>query len=224
MTIRTNNHYTSTPKAGFREWTYSLTEQGKCSALLGEDGKTLRLKWVDLIGNASATFGQLISTGRIEEHLLIGVDVDGGKVDGFQKLYPTATAYHGAWDSFCGSYKEADIGVLVMDAFWAVYGSLLQKNLVSTLNLARRCAEVNGECLVILNSDASRAIQNGVCKAGPADDYLYHAKILFKEQVESVLHTHRGTKGIDLDIGGMYGYRQTEQSDYMLGCSVMIRP
>lgn len=212
-----DNSYQSEAKQLWREFIYSLATPDNCSMLVDEDGK-YNYKWLELVGDNAITFNQLLNTKRIREDQLIGIDLREDNINNCIPRFPKAQFHSQEWNVFCNTYKKQDIGVIVFDPWYAAYGKEFKSALSATMNLALRCKQSIGECLVVINVDGSKTHRG----------YAVHKGLTSKEVLkENIQNTFKYSDSIYLkeyqvSIESMYEYKQHKQSTTMLTCGILL--
>jgi hypothetical protein len=214
-----DNSYLTEAKKGFREYVYSLVTPDNCSVLV-DDAGNLQYKWLELIGDNANTFDQLLSTGKINESQLIGLDRRDTNIERCRTIYPKAEFYGGEWVTFCREYKGNDIGVIVFDSFNAGYGKNFNMALTATLQMATECSKQIGECLVVVNVDSSKTYRSNAKGRGlTARDVL---KETIEDSINSMREIPHHLRSFDIDINVMHEYRQSKTSTKMVCCGFLI--
>ena len=182
----------------------------------------LRHKWLELVGENAVTFNQLLSTGRIAESQLVGVDNRAENAEACSKLFPQAQFFGKDWDSFCGTYRGDDIGVIVFDSWNAGDGQDFKRQIDATLHLVKRCKDNLGECLLVVNVDGSKTHRSfGFSKGLGAREVLKNSmEAAFKDAAESFSDPTFST--LELDPGTMYAYRQSAKNTEMLSVGILV--
>lgn len=218
MSISNNdNTYQSEAKQQWREFIYSLSSVDTCAALVDSDGR-YQHKWLELVGDNALTFNQLLSTGRIGEHQLIGIDNREDNINQCKPLFPSATFYAQDWNAFCRTYPHNDIGVIVFDSWNAAYGTDFKASLSATMNLAVRCKQAIGECLVVINVDGSKTHRGYALKRGMS------SREVLKHNIENIFKysdIHALTT-LNISVDTMYEYKQHAMATTMLTCGILL--
>jgi hypothetical protein len=212
-----NDHYQTDAKRSWRDYVYSLLTPDTCALLVDNDNR-LRHKWLELVGDNAHTFNQLLSTGRIEESQLVGVDNRVDNATACSKLFPSAQFYGNDWDSFCRTYRGNDIGVIVFDSWNAGAGNDFKRQIDATLHLVKRCKDKLGECLLVVNVDGSKTHRSfGFSKGLDAREVLKNSmEAAFKKFPGGMFST------LVIDPGTMYAYRQSAKNTKMLSVGVLV--
>lgn len=212
-----NNTYQSEVKQQWREFIYSLATADTCASLVDSDGK-YQHKWLELVGDNALTFNQLLSTGRIGEHQLIGIDNREDNIVQCKPLFPLAEFYAQDWNAFCRTYPRNDIGIIVFDSWNAAYGNDFKTSLSATMNLAVRCKQAIGECLVVINVDGSKTHRGYALKRGMT------SREVLKHNIENVFKysdIHALTT-LNISVDSMYEYKQHAMATTMLTCGILL--
>lgn len=212
-----DNTYKSKAKREWRNFVYSLATPDNCSLLVDDDGK-YQYKWLELVGDNALTFKQILETDRINENQLIGVDNRGDNIIKCKKLFPEAQFSSNNWNTFCRTYHENDIGVIVFDSWNAGYGNDFKSSLSATMSLALRCKESIGECLVVVNVDSQKTYRGYGKVRGMS------SREVLKMSIESTFSNSDSyrLRTMDISVDSMYEYRQTKHSTKMLSCGILI--
>jgi len=214
---QTNNTYQSESKQKWRKFVYSLATPDTCALLVDEDGN-FNYKWIELVGDNANTFNQLLNTKRIREDQLIGIDLREDNINKCKPIFPQAQFYKTEWSSFCSIYNRNDIGVIVFDSWNAAYGKDFQSALTNTMNLALRCKQSIGECLVVINVDGSKTHRGYAVHKGIS------SKQVLKENIENTFKYSDSIylREYQVSIESMYEYKQYKRSTTMLTCGILL--
>mgnify|MGYP000630558864 FL=1 len=214
---QSDNSYVSLPKQKWREFVYSLATPDNTSAITDPKGN-YKYKWLELVGDNANTFTQLLSTNKIQENQLIGIDRREDNIQRCKQLFPSAQFYSEEWNSFCLRYPHQDIGIIILDSFNAAYGKEFKTILNNTMKLALRQKKAIGECLVVINVDGDKTHRGHAYKKGIS------RREVFKHSIEDIfkyseLHALRT---IQVNTDTMYEYKQYENSANMLTCGILL--
>ena len=212
-----DNTYQSEAKHQWREFIYSLATVDTCASLVDSEGRYLH-KWLELVGDNALTFNQLLSTDRIHESQLIGIDNREENITQCKPLFPLAMFYAQDWNAFCRAYSHNDIGVIVFDSWNAAYGNDFKASLSATMNLAIRCKQNIGECLVVINVDGAKTHRGYALKRGMTSMEVlkYNIENVFKYSDIHSLTT------VNISVDSMYEYKQHKQATTMLTCGILL--
>ena len=212
MISKHNNQYISIPKRDWRSQLYSLITED--NSTLVDQNNMITCKWLELVGDNANTFTQILSTNRIEQSNLIGIDIREDNIVKCRELFTEAKFEAIEWNKFCRTYKDTDIGIIVFDGFTAGYGKEFNEVLEATFDLAFRCKKNLGECIVVFNVDSDKTYRGCGYKKGLS------SREVLKQSVEKVL---RGFgEEIVVDVESMYEYKQYDGSAKMLSVAVGI--
>lgn len=205
--------YDTHAKSEWRSLCHSLITPTTCNYLVDDDG-IHKFKWVELVAKEAKTFSYALSTGKIREDKLIGINDDMSIIKSCQPLFPLATFIHSKWENFCMSYKEGDIGVISLDSCYAGYGPEFEKATRLTLNLAVRSIDNIGECMVIINVDGNKTYRGKAFKRKERADIITKAKLTMCDTINKILssHSHVGINTVSITPKNIYEYRQTDRS------------
>lgn len=212
-----DNTYQSEAKQRWREFIYSLATVDTCASLVDSDGR-YQHKWLELVGDNALTFNQLLSTRRINESQLIGIDNREDNINQCIPRFPQAKFYAQDWNTFCRTYPNRDIGIIVFDSWNAAYGNDFKSSLTATMNLAVRCKQYIGECLVVINVDGSKTHRGYALKRGMTSREVLKYNI---ENVFKYSDIHSLTTTV-INVDSMYEYKQHKQSTTMLTCGILL--
>lgn len=217
MTHHLNDHYQTSAKELWREYVYGLLTPDTCAQLVDENN-ILRHKWLELVGDNAITFNQILQTKRIQEDQLIGIDNRTENIEACKTKFPKAQFYGKDWDSFCRTYRENDIGVIVFDSWNAGDGQDFKRQIDATLHLVKRCKDNLGECLLVVNVDGSKTHRSfGFSKGLDAREVL-------KNSMEAAFKRYPGGyfSNLELRTETMYSYRQSARNTEMLSVGVLV--
>jgi len=212
-----DNTYNTQAKHNWREFVYSLANPNNTATLTDDDGN-YQFKWLELVGDNANTFQQLLSTNRIQEHQLIGIDRRTDNIQKCKTIFPNAQFYDKEWNEFCTTYPNQDIGIIILDSFNAAYGKDFKTILNNTMNLALRQKQAIGECLVVINVDGSKTYRG----------YAHHKGIsirdVLKRNIEDVFKysDSYALRTIQINTNSMYEYKQYNNSANMLTCGILL--
>lgn len=212
-----DNSYQSEAKKEWREFVYSLATPDNCAQLVDDEGN-YNYKWLELVGDNANTFNQLLDTKRIREDQLIGIDLREDNINKCIPLFPKAQFHNIEWNSFCNTYHKHDIGVIVFDSWNAAYGKNFQSALAATMNLALRCKQTIGECLVVINVDASKTHRGYAVHKGLTSEEV------LKENIENTFKYSDSVYLRDYKVStqAMYKYKQHAKATSMLSCGILL--
>ncbi len=212
-----NDTYNTLPKQDWRNYVYSMLDLHSCNTLVDENNNII-YKWAELVGADALTFKQLLSTNRITESQLIGISRDSSIIKSCKPLYPESEFYCTEWNSFCNTYPNNDIGVFILDGFYAAHGKDLKIVLKNTLKIVKRCKDAIGEVLLVINVDGNMS-------------YRLHSKknnITIRETLKTSLeecfeqYGEGSIKNTIVDVNSMYEYKQSKQNTTMLSCGILF--
>ena len=219
MSISKNdNSYQTEAKEQWREYIYSLLSPDICSTLVDKDGN-ITCKWLEPVGDNATTFNQLLSTGKIQESQLIGLDIREDNITSCNQIFPLAQFHFKPWESFCKTYPNTDIGVIVFDLVNAAYGDSFRDNFKATMQLAHRCKKSLGEVLVVVNVDASKTYR--ACSYHKGET----VEVTFKRNIENVIRSidyHPYFTNFTINIDTMKRYKQHTRSADMLSVGFIL--
>lgn len=222
MAISVKNIYSSEAKRVWRSRNYDSITIDSTYKLVDANNQFV-YRWLELVGNNAETFTQLLQTGRINESQLIGLDYgtknSATNIKKCKNLFPNAHFEAIDWVRFCNKYPYDDIGVIVFDGFTSFFGNTFMSALTATLELAKRCSNNIGECVVILNVDADRARSLKNSKDGNVYDNTKAPHQIFKENIESTAKELNLVLYLNDDY---YSYSNTNKSSTMMTYIIKI--
>lgn len=156
--------YSSDAKANWRSYIHNILTEKNCHSLIDKQGN-FPYRWLEPIGDDALPFKQILSTGRIQEEQLIGIDRDPSNIEQSKlnierckQLYPKAQFYCEDWIEYCkGNFDHSNIGYIITDLYTASEGSNLERVLGASIYLAEKSLLSIGEVLIVINTDLSRS-------------------------------------------------------------------
>jgi hypothetical protein len=156
--------YSSDAKANWRSYIHNILTDKNCHSLIDKQGNFPSYRWLEPIGDNALPFKQLLSTGRIQEHQLIGIDRDPDNIiksetniANCKQLYPKAEFYCEDWIDYCkGNFNHSNIGYIINDLYIATEGKMYEKILSASIYLAEKSKQQIGEVLLVINCDLGR--------------------------------------------------------------------
>jgi hypothetical protein len=161
MKIATHNSiYTSDAKSNWRSYIYDILKDNNCHTLI-DSNNNFPYRWLEPIGEDALPFKQILSTGRIQENQLIGIDKDPKNpeisfknVENCKQIYPQAEIYCEDWVDYCkGNFDHSNIGYIIMDLYVATSGHHFESILEASIHLAEQSKATIGEVLLVINAD-----------------------------------------------------------------------
>lgn len=156
--------YISHEKAAWRKHIHEILQVNNCHTLLSSCGK-LRYRWLESIGENALPFKQLLSTSKIQENQLIGIDRDPydpqlslNNIERCKTLYPQAEFHCEDWIEYCrGSKNHKGIGYIITDVYVATGGDNFERTVQASLHIAEKSKKEIGEVLFVINADLEQA-------------------------------------------------------------------
>lgn len=214
--------YDNKAKAEWRSLCHHITPS-TCNHLVDEHG-IHQYKRLELVAKGAKTFAYSLSTGKISEAKLIGINDNMDIIKSCQSLYPLATFIHIKWEDFCIKYNSGDIGTIVFDSCYAGYGPLVEKAIRVTLNLAVKSINNIGECMLIINIDGDKTHRGKAYKRKENVDNITKAKLTMCDTINKILgsHSHVAINRVSISPEDIYEYKQTNNSTTMLSCFLLL--
>jgi hypothetical protein len=214
--------YPSDEKQNWRDYILGLLTADVTYKIVNDDG-TLSYKWLEPIGTNALPFDFLLSTKRIKQSQLIGIDMDpndtiGSKVniENCKKKFPNAKFYCKEWDLFCEYKARNDIGYIIHDLFDGADGKKFEKNLTATIHLANKCYKNIGEVFLVINTDLT-AVNKRYGKTSSISDFIKTIKSAFAKNSDV-----DNLKNITLSEKNIYQYKNSSRSDTMISACIML--
>lgn len=175
--------YDSDAKALWRASIHDMLTINNCHTLLDSSGN-FRYRWVEAIGEDALPFKQILATGRIQEHQLIGIDRDPSNpdrsainVERCKGLFPQAEFHCEDWIDFCKGNNVQDIGYIITDIYVATAGDNFEKTVQASIHLAEKSKRALGEVLFVLNCDLTQARR---FKRGTTETFAQETEKIFR--------------------------------------------
>ena len=207
------------------EWRYlcHYITPSTCNHLVDEHG-IHQFKRLELVAKGAKTFSHSLSTGKISEDKLIGINDNKDIIESCKPLFPLATLVHSTWENFCITYNDGDIGTVVFDSCYAGYGPLFEKALRITLSLVAKSINNIGECMLIINIDGDKTYRGKASKRKENVDAITKAKLTMCDTINKILnsHSHVGINTVSISPKDIYEYKQKDDSTTMLSCFLLL--
>lgn len=218
-----NQNYDNPVKQEWRMKLHSLLNTNTCIRLVDDYGRYC-FKWVELVAREAKTFSYALSTGKITEDKLIGINNDNDIIMSCQHIFPNASFIYSEWDEFCLTYNKADLGVIVFDSCNAAFGSAFEKSLRLTLGQVSKSVDSIGECMLVINVDGNKTYRGKAHKRIEDADRITKAKMTMCDTINKILNTydHRYIKNVTILPNDIYQYKQTNISSTMLSCFILF--
>ena len=173
-----------------REAAFSLWE---------DDGHTrLRCDWCELMGATGwLTLELLESEGIITPGGFVGIDLDTARIEGYRQLRPDLKWVAGNFYANLEAMELANVGVLNLDAYYAVGSTDPMADFRLVRGLAQRSLERFGEFALFLNADLDAVVRRGL----PPGPSLRHHAALVSKNFEGCLQRRRLTPEMLLPPG-----------------------
>jgi len=218
-----NQYYDNPAKQEWRIKLHSLLNTNTCIHLVDDYGRYC-FKWVELVAREAKTFSYALSTGKITEDKLIGINNDNSIIIPCRSIFPDASFIHSEWDEFCLTYNKADLGVIVFDSCNAAYGQAFEKSLRLTLKQVSKSVDNIGECMLVINVDGDKTYRGKASKRVEEADMITKAKLTMCDTINKIFHTYdnKCIKNVTIVPDDIYQYKQTNTSSNMLSCFILF--
>lgn len=207
-------------KQSWRNFILSRLTPESTHSIVNEDG-TLPYRWLEPVGHGAFTFDSLLSTGKIKESQLIGIDKNPyNENDSIQNVnlcrskFKDAQFFCDYWDFFCLYKATDDIGYIIHDLYDSCYGRVFEKNLRATSIAVENSYKNIGEVLLVVNADLDASKRYG--RSGSIDAFIRTIMNVFSER------EHPNIRNINLDRSQIYIYKQSSDSDTMISAHIIF--
>lgn len=219
-----NQDYDNPAKQEWRKHTHSILTPDISPILVDEYGN-YKHKLVELVAWEAKTFSHVLSTGKITENKLIGINDNLDIIKSCEAVFPKATFIHCDLDKFSISYNKGDIGIINFDSCNAGFGPAFEKSFRLILIQVVKSIENIGECMLVVNVDGSKTYRGKASKRTEDADNMTKAKMTMCDTINKILqsHPHKSINKVSIFPENIYQYKQTNKSSTMLSGYILFR-